>query len=749
MRVEPYGNRDSEFIVIGEAPGAEEARQGKPFVGPSGNMVRSTLRKLGVDPDTVYYTNVVKEYKHGNPTPTTEEVKAALPELRDELASLPGKYILCVGATAKLAVTGSKEGITKVQGQLLTARKDLIKAVNGRSIMAVMHPAYILRNNSPANNALFLSVMGAYVSQAKGASEEVVVPFSWVGMRLENVTRGAIDIEATPYPWWHEDHKLISAAISFDGKVAHTIDLTTPYGIEHLRKLSKLPIKWIMHNGKYDRQALLAIGIDFPLVFDTMTAQYLIDPDQKKGLEFLAGIYLGLPPYKDVNYKKILEEDMEKILTMNGKDAIRTFRLYQEVLKPKVVESERINRLFQFLMMPAVNALLELELGGIPIDTDRLSDLTQLYQERYDTQLEDLRRESRIPTFNPKSPKQVQDLFFNQLKLPIVSTTPTGAPSFDDNARLALMPLHPLVELFHRFKTTYTRLSTFLNPWADLQRDGKLHTSYKPSHVVTGRLSSEKPNFQQVPREAEFRRIFGGVPGWKIVEFDYSQIELRMAAWIAGEPTMLQAYDNNQDLHTLTAELILGDPKGRQIGKTLNFGLLYCAGPPKLREIAFNEYGVTLSIDQAERFHAQFFDTYPALRNWHSATKTIARRQKYIDSPIGRRRYFQHIDGYDRIRASHDERAALNHPVQSMASDLMLYSLTLIHKALNPDKARVIATIHDSVLLLVRDDAVDETIAKVVNLMESQVVEDFRTKFGVTITVPLKVDYTVATHWKD
>ena len=736
------GPKDAVYVLIMDASSIEADR-----------MIQSTLVKLGVNPDSVYRMYVGTDL-------SAVEVKAALPSIKAELARLTkAKHILCVGTLAKFVITGSKEGVTKVQGQLLTARKDLEESTKDMTIMAITHPLYVLRNSSVANHAMFLNVMGAFVAQDRKGTVEMVYVLGedlgvWEKFWAEMVSskRAALDMEATPVPWWHEDFKLVSAAISFDGQTAYAMDLRThwkPFK-KAMNQAHEAGLKFVMHNGKYDRQVLLSRGINTTLIFDTMTAQYLIDPDQRKGLEFLSGVYLGLAPYKNVDYKNILDEDPRKVLEMNGIDAIRTYRLYTEIFKPKVLADERVNRLMQFLMMPAINALLELEIHGIPIDTGKLDDLTQRYQERHDDQIELLRREIGNPNFNPNSHPQVNKLFFTDLALPVVKRSEkTGNPSFDAETRLKLMSYHPLVEQYSKWATIEQRLSTFLKPWAKLERRGWLHTSYKPSHVVTGRLSSEKPNFQQVPRDPEFRQLFGGVPGWKIVELDYSQIELRIAAWLSGEDTMLKAYKNDLDLHTLTAELILGDPKGRQVGKVLNFGLLYGAGPPKLKEIAFNDYGVTLSLDQAERFHAMFFSTYSKLKNWHTTTKAKARRDKFIDSPIGRRRYFQHIGGSDRVKAGHDERAALNHPVQSMASDMMLYSLTKLHKELDPEKARVVATIHDSVLLLVRNDSVDETVVHAKRIMEVEVVADMKAKFGVEIDVPIKVDHTTGDYWKE
>ncbi len=749
MRVEAHGPLDAEFVIIGEAPGAQEYREGRPFVGPSGSKLRKALTEIGLDPDTVYMTNVIKEYKPGNPTPTTTDINEALPKLVSELVSLPkAQYLLLVGNVALQALTGHRGGITKVQGSLLTPRRQA-EALEDKKIMAVVHPAYVLRNENRETNAQFLSVLGAFAALG---NDEPDIEIVWVGtteswkLKEDLLThdRAAIDLETTPFPWWHEEHFLISAAITFDGKKVYVLDLRRGRGaVVPPEILGGTDIKWIMHNGKFDRQVLLAQGIDLKLGFDTMTAQYIIDPNQKKSLEFLSGIHLGLPPYKDVDYKNIENEPFEKIGTMNAIDASRTWRLYEEIYKPRISEDPRLNRLFQFLMLPAIDALLELELGGIPIDLDRLADLEVELEDRKAQLIGELRDMTGRPKLNPNSTKQMQKVLFTDLRLPVLKRTPkTEVPSLDKEARAAMMTLHPIIPLYEEYKTVGQRLSTFIRPWGNLQRDGRLHTSYKPSHVVTGRLSSEKPNFQQVPRESAFRRLFGGVEDHKVIELDYSQIELRIAAWLAKEPEMLAAYDEGVDLHTLTAELVIGDPKARQTGKTLNFALLYGAGPRKLQQIALADYGLEFSMQQAEEYHSRFFDTYQALRGWQSETKAIARTQKYIDSPIGRRRYFPSIDSLDRGKAMHEERAALNHPVQSFASDLMLLSLTQIHE----EGHTVLATIHDSVLLLAPADKADAVALEAKYIMET-IPDAVRAYFGVYITVPLEVEYTIGDYW--
>lgn len=756
MRVEPYGPRDAEFIIVGEAPGAEEYRQGRPFVGPSGELIRNTLKEVGLDPEAIYWTNVVKEYRRGNPTPSTEEINEALPELVAELKAHPAKHVLLVGGTALQALTGKRGGITKVQGTLQEPRKQAAELAD-KHLIPVVHPAYVLRNRNRATESEFLSVIGAFAHLGKPEEE---VEIEWVGEPMDcgaleddliDHDRAAIDIEATPYPWWHEKHQLVSAAITFDGHKAYVLDLRPGWGFGSEKYGYNgwlgawLPQvgKWVMHNGKYDRQVLLAQGIDLTLGFDTMTAQYLIDPNQKKSLEFLSGIHLGLAPYKDVDYKNILEEPIKKVGRMNANDAVRTWRLYEDVYKPKIGADPRLNRLFQFLMIPAINALVELELGGIPIDVDRLEDLAEGLEADLARHTELLAVYAGKPDLNPNSPVQMRRFLYRDLGLPVVSrTTKTKKPALDKDTRAALMPMHPAIRVYDDYKTVSQSITAFINPWREMERDGRLHTSYKPSHVVTGRLSSEKPNFQQVPRDPRFRRLFGGVPGHKVIELDYSQIELRIAAWLADEYEMLRAYSVGEDLHTLTAERVIGDPAARQTGKTLNFGLLYGAGAKKLQKIALGDYGVEMTLPEAEQYHRDFFETYPGLKSWQNMTKAKVHTQKFLDSPIGRRRYFPNIDSMDFGKRIHEENAALNHPVQSMASDLMLFSLTELHRS----GFRIFATIHDSVLLLAPADEAEGHALKAKEVMES-IPQHIKRKFGVSIAVPIVADYSIGDYW--
>jgi DNA polymerase-1 len=259
--------------------------------------------------------------------------------------------------------------------------------------------------------------------------------------------------------------------------------------------------------------------------------------------------------------------------------------------------------------------------------------------------------------------------------------------------------------------------------------------------VVTGRLSAADPNIQQVPRDKEFRNVFGGVEGHSWIKADYSQIELRVAAWLAGEATMLEAYRQGEDLHALTAERVLGDRGARQVGKTLNFGLLYGAGAHKLKEIAFQQYGVTMTDKEAVAYREGFFNAYPFIQQWHrDMTYSITKTGKAV-SPTGRVRYLPDAQGWDEGLRGAAVREGINHPVQGFASDLMLHSVNAIH-ARYPKY--VVAIVHDEVDLVVPDHQVEEVSMFVKQTMEDT---DWLKSFGINLTVPLVADLGVGTHW--
>ena len=250
------------------------------------------------------------------------------------------------------------------------------------------------------------------------------------------------------------------------------------------------------------------------------------------------------------------------------------------------------------------------------------------------------------------------------------------------------------------------------------------------------------PNIQQVPRDKEVRSIFGGVEGHQIVELDYSQLELRIVAWLSGEPRMVAAYDAGEDLHQTTADALGVD---RQTGKTANFGLLYGAGYRKLRQIAESDYGVSMSEMQAEAIRTQWFDTYSAVADFHDSAIAEARRDGGVTTILGRWRPLPDIHSADWGPKGGAERQAVNTPIQSVASDLTLSVLTDLMNAdwLKSRGIKPIITVHDSILFLVPD----HQMCMVPTIQQFMENPNWDEKFGIKVGVPLLVDMKHAKYW--
>ena len=566
----------------------------------------------------------------------------------------------------------------------------------------------------------------------------------------------ALDTETTTDPWYSPDFQVLLVSGSINCSDGSTLSISWPLYHPHASSSQKSldSLSWflghvpedttlVMQNGSFDILALRTLGIELPTSwFDTLGAQYLLDVEAPKGLEALGQRWLGLPPWKDIDYKAPEKEDLEDLRELCERDAEVTLRLYEPMSEALKAEPS-LNLLFDTLLMPAMSALMEMEYEGVPVDLEKLADLTAETEDALNILLEDIRRIAGEPELNPNSTLQLQKLLFGKLGLPVVEFTEKGAPSTAAASLAKLRDLHHIIPMLEEFRAKRKLLTASLRPWLEhAQHDGKLHPRYKPAFVKTGRLSSEMPNIQQVPRDPRVRAIFGNVPGYSVVELDYSQLELRIVAWLSGEATMLSAYARGEDLHQTTADALGVD---RQTGKTANFGLLYGAGHRKLRQIAESDYGVKLSEFEAEAIRSQWFATYTDVADFHEAAIAEARREGGVTTIIGRWRPLPDIHSTDWPKKGGAERQAVNTPIQSVASDLTLSVLTDLINAdwLKSRGIRPIITVHDSIIFLVPDHQLPmmETVR---SFMENP---KWQEKFGIEIGVPLLVDMKTGPNW--
>ena len=333
--------------------------------------------------------------------------------------------------------------------------------------------------------------------------------------------------------------------------------------------------------------------------------------------------------------------------------------------------------------------------------------------------------------------------------LEVVERTKAGAPSVGVDT-LSNYVGNDCVDTLLEYKRI-SKLITFIESWEDLQVDGKIYPSFNIT-ARTGRTTCNSPNLQQCPQDSYVRNLIEARPGWKLCEIDYSQLELRVASWLSGDLNMQHAYQSGSDLHSKTTELLFGDTSGlshdeqkrrRTQSKSANFGFLY--GMVAKTFIAYAKgYGLDLTQEDSEKIRADFFNAYPRLLVWHEECKEFARQHGYIESPIGRKRWFDNINSYDFKKRSADERQAINSPVQGFGSDLCTSALAEIvfSKELDHTRFNVLGSVHDAILFEIKDDYVEELVPKLQSIMENPPIVE-----GLDVPIPLVADVEVSSCW--
>jgi DNA polymerase-1 len=421
-----------------------------------------------------------------------------------------------------------------------------------------------------------------------------------------------------------------------------------------------------------------------------------------------------------------------------------TFELHR-ALWPRIEAEPALRRVYEDIELPVAQVLYEMERCGVLIDRERLGAHSRELGARI-AELEARAQEAAGQPFNLGSPKQIGEILFGQLGLPVVKKTASGAPSTDEEVleKLALdFPL-PKMLLEHRglskLKSTYCDK---LPAMADAQ--GRVHTHYGQAIAVTGRLSSSDPNLQNIPiRTAEGRRIreaFVAPPGHRIVSADYSQIELRIMAHISGDSGLLDAFGKGEDIHRATASEVFGVPLGevtseqRRYAKVINFGLIY----------GMSAFGLASNLgierDAAKSYMERYFLRYPGVAKYMEATRALAKQQGYVETVFGRRLWLPEINSPNGPRRGAAERAAINAPMQGTAADLIKLAMIAVSKWIRDGRlgTRLIMQVHDELVLEVPDGEVDAVCTRVPALMSA--VADLK--------VPLLAEVGVGSNWDE
>lgn len=511
--------------------------------------------------------------------------------------------------------------------------------------------------------------------------------------------------------------------------------------------LEDAKIPKIGQNLKYDMQILRRWGIELRgIEADTLIASYLIDPSAPHNLDALALRYLG---HQNITYEEVAgkgkaqisfaEVPLDKATEYSGEDADVTLRLHGKLVPD--LEKQQLTRLFHDVEMPLVDVLAEMEYCGVLIDAPRLSEMGESLQD------EMAAVESRVHgfaggPFNINSPKQLSQVLFEKLKLPVIRKTKTGI-STDENVLQQLCSQHEICTHILKYRELQKLRSTYVEGLlAEIHPEtGRVHTSYNQTVTATGRLSSSNPNLQNIPvggdKRYDIRSVFVCEEGHELLSADYSQVELRLMADMSGDRELSRAFLEDQDVHEFTGRLIFGTstitPEQRRIAKTINFGVIYGQTPFGLSQ--------TLKIPpgQAKDFIEAYFKRYTGVQAFLKKLVEEARAKGYVTTLLGRRRHFPDIRSENRMTREMAERAAINAPIQGTAADMIKKAMVSLHRRLRLERlrARMILQVHDELVFEVPVDEKKRVEAIVRDEMEH----------ALNLNVPLKVDMGWGKNW--
>jgi DNA polymerase-1 len=509
----------------------------------------------------------------------------------------------------------------------------------------------------------------------------------------------------------------------------------------------------IGHNLKFDRKVLLKYGFHFEgASADTLIASYLLNPDKRThGLKNLALDWLGeqmtqlqelIGSGKDqVTFDTV---EIETATRYAAADADMTLQLWEK-LAPKLEETG-LKELFEKIEMPLVDVLIDMELAGIRIDTEHFRHLSKELEKRLISLREEIIKLAGIE-FNPSSPRQVAQVLFEHLKLQPKRKGRSGY-STDMEVLEELAQQHDLPKLIveyrqlEKLKNTYVDvLPTMVNPVT-----GRIHTSFNQTMAATGRLTSSDPNLQNIPVRTEIGRSIrrGFLPSkdshW-LLSADYSQIELRILAHVSGDKELVKAFQEDRDVHALTASKIFGilpdevTPEQRDQAKVVNFGIIYGMSPAGLSQ------RLKIPLEQAKQFIEQYFAAYEGVQRWIAATLQSAREQGYVTTLSGRRRYLADINSQNYNARSAAERMAINAPIQGSSADMIKLAMLDIHAWLKTSefRTRMVLQVHDELIFDVPDDELENVVPEVRRRMEQ----------AMPLSVPVRVDVKWGRNWAE
>jgi DNA polymerase-1 len=506
------------------------------------------------------------------------------------------------------------------------------------------------------------------------------------------------------------------------------------------------------HHLKYDTHVLENYGIALRgQRFDSMLESYVLNSvATRHDMDSTAQKYLGMRPIqlediagkgaKQIAFNQV---DVERAAEYSAEDADVTLQLHR-ALWPQIEALPSLKSVYETIEQPLVAVLYRMERAGVLVDRE----LLRVQSSELAARMLELQAQAHAEAggvFNVDSPKQLQEILFGKLGIPVMRKTPTGQPSTAEDVLEELAETYPLPKLILEYRGVAKLKSTYTDklPEQINQVTGRIHTSYHQAVAATGRLSSTDPNLQNIPiRTPEGRRIrqaFIAAPGHSLVAADYSQIELRIMAHLSGDASLLQAFAEDRDVHQATAAEVFSTPLGevsadqRRSAKAINFGLMY----------GMSAFGLARQLGigrgDAQRYMDLYFERYPGVKRYMEETRRQAREAGYVETVFGRRLYLPEIQSRNAALRQYAERSAINAPMQGTAADIIKRAMIAVDSWLKSSQlqARLIMQVHDELVL----EVADEAVGPLVGPLRAHMAQ------AATLAVPLKVDVGIGRNW--
>lgn len=512
-------------------------------------------------------------------------------------------------------------------------------------------------------------------------------------------------------------------------------------------------IAFVGQNIKYDMIVLKWYGIDIKgPIFDTMLAHYLIEPEGRRSMDLLSAQYLQYAPVsietligkKGKNQGNMRDVELEKIKEYAAEDADITLQLKEKFIP--LLTQRTVDKVFYEVENPLVKVLTDMEYEGIRIDTQALADYSRELESEIRRAEESVYQQAGV-RFNLASPKQLGEVLFEKLQLdPKAKKTRTGQYATGEDVLAKLSHKHKIVEDILVFRELSKLKSTYVDalPLMINQRTNRVHTSYNQAVAVTGRLSSNNPNLQNIPirtdRGREVRKAF--VPRseeFVLLSADYSQIELRIIAAISGDVHMIEAFQKGLDIHAATAAKVYGiemsevNSDMRRNAKSVNFGIIYGVSAFGLSE------NLGIARSEAKVLIDNYFAQYPSIKSYMENQVQFAQRNGYVQTLLGRKRWLKDINSSNAVVRGYAERNAINMPIQGTAADMIKLAMIAVHKTFKEHKlrSRMILQVHDELVFDAHRDEVD--------IIKPLILESMRN--ALPIAVPVEVEIGAGQNW--